>query len=115
MRTENTAEPELITIVEGPPPDFQPVPDVWPLSILEDPHPMLPAYVKMRTFNGQKMVERCQHAWREDRPVKLDFPDSSGARQQISIVAARWTEVEEGHVLHLWVQLPADMVEEEQD
>ena len=103
----NTAEPELITIVEGPPPEFQPVPDLWPLSIYEDPQPSLVAVCQMRTFSGPKMMDRCQRAWDEDRPVKLDFPDRAGARQQANIVAVRWSEVEEGHLLHLWVQIPA--------
>jgi hypothetical protein len=107
----NAIEPETITIVEGPPPDFKQVPDVWPLGVLDDPQPSLSAYVQMRTFNGPKMLERCQRAWREDRPVKLDFPDGTGMRRQINIVAVRWSEVEEGHLLHLWVQLPPDAVE----
>ena len=106
MKDNNTAEPELITIVEGPPPDFKQVPDLWPLSIREDLQPSLPAYIQMRTFSGPKMLERCQRAWNQERPVKLDFPDETGLRRQIDIVAARWTEVEEGHLLHLWVQLP---------
>jgi hypothetical protein len=103
----NTAEPELITIVEGPPPEFQPAPDLWPLSIYEDPQPHLLAMCQMRTFNGPKMVERCQRAWAEDRPVKLDYPDPIGVRRQVSVVAARWKEVPEGHLLLLWVLVPA--------
>jgi hypothetical protein len=66
----------------------------------------------MRTFNGPQMVERCRRAWSEDRPVKLDFPDGTGVRQQVRVIAARWSEVEEGHVLHLWVQAPAQPPEE---
>jgi hypothetical protein len=31
------------------------------------------------------------------------------------VVAVRWSEVEEGHLLHLWVQLPPDAVEESDD
>ena len=102
----NPAEPELITIVEGPPPEFQPVPDGWSLSIYEDRQPYQSAVCQMRTFSGPKLLERCQRAWDESRPVKLDFPDGTGLRRQINVVAARWTEVEEGHVLHLWVLLP---------
>jgi len=113
MKDMNVIEPETITIVEGPPPEFKQTPDVWPLSIYEDPQPSLPAYVQMRTFSGPKLLDRCQRAWRETRPVKLDFPDGTGMRRQINIVAARWTEVEEGHVLHLWVQLPPEAVEEQ--
>ncbi len=109
----NAIEPEFITIVEGPPPEFQPVPDLWPLSVEEGPQPFMPAMCQMRTFNGPRMLERCQRAWNEDRPVKLDFPDPSGVRRQATVIAARWTEVEEGHLLHLWVQLPQAPAEDE--
>jgi hypothetical protein len=108
----STAEPELITIVEGPPPDFQATPDMWPLSIYEALQARQLAVCQMRAFSGPKMVERCQRAWAEDRPVKLDFPDQAGVRQQVSVIAARWSEVPEGHVLHLWVQVPMPPAEE---
>ena len=108
----NTAEPELITIVEGPPPEFKSTPDLWPLSIYEEPelHPL--ALCQMRTFSGPKMVERCRNAWGEDRLVKLDFPDRAGLRHQVSVVAARWSEMAEGHLLHLWVQVPTEAPED---
>jgi len=112
MSNTNATEPETITIVEGPPPEFQPVPDSWPLSVYEDRKPYQSAVCQMRTFSGPKLLERCQRAWEQDRPVKLDFPDGAGLRRQLYVVAARWTEVEEGHVLHLWVQLPAQPSEE---
>jgi len=102
----DAVEPEFITVVEGPPPEFQAALDSWPLSIYEDPRPSRLAVCQMRTFNGPKMVERCRRAWDQDRPVKLDFPDQAGVRQQATIVAVRWSEVEEGHLLHLWVQIP---------
>jgi hypothetical protein len=108
----DAAEPELITIVEGPPPEFKSTPDLWPLSIYEGPQSHLLAICQMRTFNGPKMVERCQGAWGEDRPVKLDFADSIGVRRQVSVVAARWSEVPEGHLLHLWLQIPAQPPED---
>ena len=106
MKTMNAAEPELITIVEGPPPDFQDTQDVWALSVREEREPRLLALCQLRAFSGPKMLDRCRHAWREDRPVKLDFPDGTGMRRQVDVVAARWSEVEEGHLLHLWVQIP---------
>ena len=112
MSNTNATEPETITIVEGPPPEFQPVPDLWPLSVYEDRKPYRSAVCQMRTFSGPKLLERCQRAWEQDRPVRLDFPDGTGMRQQLYVVAARWTEVEEGHVLHLWVQLPTQAPEE---
>ncbi len=100
------ADAELITIVEGPPPEFQPPRETWAFSVHERPQPSTLAYCRMRTFNGPKMLERCQNAWKEDRSVKLDFPDQMGMRQQAEIIAARWNEADEGHLLHLWVRLP---------
>lgn len=108
----STAEPELITIVEGPPPDFNPTPDLWPLAIYECPQPHFLAMCQMRTFSGPKMVERCRRAWSENRPVMLDYADQAGERKQVSVVATRWSEVPEGHVLHLWVQVPVPTSEE---
>ena len=108
----NTAEPEVITIVEGPPPEFQNARDVWALSVREEREPYLLALCQMRAFSGPKMLERCRRAWREDRPVKLDYPDETGVRRQVDVVAARWSEVEEGHVLYLWVQMSAQSPED---
>ena len=74
----NTAEPELITIVEGPPPEFKSTPDLWPLSIYEEPelHPL--ALCQMRTFSGPKMVERCR---RKAIPVTFNqYISQSGAK-----------------------------------
>lgn len=103
-------EPELITIVEGPPPDFQLANELWPLSLWEGSTPQAVAYTQMRTFDGSSMLERCTRAWSQSRPVMLDFPQADGLRQQAEVLAARATTVEEGDVLNLWVALPADQV-----
>jgi len=55
-------------------------------------------------------MERCQNAWRENRPVKLDFPDEVRMRQQVDVIAMRQQEVEEGKKLLLWVSLPYEIV-----
>ena len=101
---ENYAE--VITIIEGPTPEFQQASETWALSLHEDVHTSMVAYCQMRTLSGPHMLERCQNAWAEDRAVKLDFPDKMGVRQQADIVAARWTEADEGHLLHLWLRVP---------
>lgn len=103
-------EPELITIVEGPPPDFQLTRDFWPFSQWEGQVPQTVALTQMRTFNGLSMMERCTRAWGESRPVLLDFPEMDGLRRKVEVLAARVTRVEEGDVLHLWVALPTDEV-----
>jgi hypothetical protein len=63
------------------------------------------ATCEMRTFNGPKLVERCQNAWREGRPARLDFPTGDGSRGELDILAVRWEAVEEGHKLYLWVKV----------
>ncbi len=103
---EHYADAELISIVEGPTPEFRQAMETWALSIHEDIHTDAVAYCQMRTLNGPRMLERCHNAWAQDRPVRLDFPDGMGLRQRADIIAVRWSETEEGHLLHLWVRLP---------
>jgi hypothetical protein len=100
----NAPEPELITIVEGPSPAFHPAPEDWVFGLVEGPRAGVPSRSRMRTFSGPKMVERCRRAWGAGRPVVLDFPDGIGLRKQVEVIAARWEELPEGHVLDLWVR-----------
>jgi len=98
-------EPAYITIVEGPPPEFQEVANEWVYGILESSVNNDISLCEMRTFNGPEMVERCQTAWQEGRPTKLDYPTGEGGRSELDIVAIRWEAVEEGHKLYLWVRV----------
>jgi hypothetical protein len=66
-------EPELITIIEGPTPDFHMVMDPWALSILEGNAAFVPAACQVRSFNGQKLMDRCENAWNTHRPILLDY------------------------------------------
>jgi hypothetical protein len=102
---EDGIEVEFITIVEGPAPDFMPVSAEWPLSLHEGPGSAVCAMCKLRTFDGEALAERCRTAWNEDRPVRLDYPDTEGGRLEADIVAVRTEEVEQGGVLYLWVCL----------
>ena len=102
---EDNTQAEFITIVEGPVPEFTPAPAEWPWSLQEGPQDIVCAVCKLRTFDGQALVERCRAAWREDRPVLLDYPDGEGGRQEADIVAVRKETLEQGDVLHLWVSL----------
>ena len=95
-------EPEYITILEGPTPDFQPTPSLWMHSVFEGPVGVAVAQCELRTMNGEDIRDRCRNAWREGRPVRLDFPDEMRLR-----------EVDEGTVLTLWVQWPLEEDEEE--
>ncbi len=108
------AEPEYITIVEGPQPDFMPHNDGWALSLLEGARFIGLERCRLRTFNGPAMVDRCRNAWAENRPVLLDYPNRLGLRRRVGVAAARWEEVPEGMLLHLWVRAP-DPSETEDD
>lgn len=105
-------EPELIEVLEGPTPDFQPAPYLSMQMVYEGPVDAEAAFCELRTANGDNIMERCRQAWRELRPVKLDYPDELRMRQQVDVVAARLRNVPEGVVLMLWVRWPID---EEED
>ncbi|WP_374686740.1 hypothetical protein [Promineifilum sp.] len=106
-------EPELITIIEGPTPDFMPHPHGWVQSIYEGPEETDVALVQLRTGNGNDIVERSEVAWKQGRPVRLDYPDDLRMRQQVDVVAMRLTQVDEGQLLLLWVALPYEYVVED--
>jgi hypothetical protein len=97
--------PAYITIVEGPPPTFKEVSAEWLIGVLEGAGQKEIALCEMRAYDGQKLVNRCQQAWREGRPVRLDFPtDEEGSRDQLDVLAARWEETGEYHKLYLWLK-----------
>jgi len=107
-------QPAYITIVEGPPPEFQAAPDDWSIGIVEGPDWQDVALVEMRTFDGPKLVRRCADAWTDGRAARLDFPLGDGNRAELDIVATRWEAVSEGHKLYLWVRLD-DNIELDRD
>ena len=107
-----TIEPELITIIEGPTPDFRPTPVDWVQSVLEGPEDRLVAVCQLRTGNGEDIMERCRNAWKDGRPVRLDFPDEMRMRQQLDVVSIRLEQLDAGEALMLWVALPLDHIEE---
>ncbi len=108
-------KPAYITIVEGPPPHFESVSNRWSGSVLEGSTLNQVALVQMRTFDGPKLMQRCQNAWAEGRPARLNFPLGDGSRGELDIVAARWEAVEEGHKIYLWVRIDAEFDMEEMD
>jgi hypothetical protein len=97
-------EPELITIVEGPTPNFHIDAAPWSLSVLEGRAGYVVAHCQVRSLKGEVLMERCQRAWREQRGIRLDFKQLDGLRRQVSIVAAKLDKVEGTDVLHLWVR-----------
>jgi len=105
-------EPELIEILEGPTPDFQPTPHLSLQMVYEGPADAAALYCELRTANGDEILDRCRTAWREARPVKLDYPDELRMRRQADVVAARLRQVPEGAVLMLWLRWPLEDEEE---
>ncbi|HJW90484.1 MAG TPA: hypothetical protein VJ436_07570 [Anaerolineales bacterium] len=102
---------DKITIIEGPPPTFEAVNEGWVLGFNESPTLGEIAVTRLRTFNGPALVERCHRAWRNQQTIQLEFRNTEGLQQQAPIVAARYVETEEGHLLILWVRLTDEEVE----
>jgi hypothetical protein len=102
---------ENITIIEGPPPAFEAISDGWALGLNESPFLADIAVTRLRTFNGPALVERCHRAWRNLKPINLEYRSSEGLERMAPIVAARTVDTEDGHLLLLWVRLADDEVE----
>ena len=106
---------EKITIIEGPPPIFEHVNDGWAIGLNESPHVLVPALTRLRTFNGNALVERCHRAWNKQETIHLQYRNDVGLEQTAPILAARNVETSDGNVLLLWVYLDKEHVEYEFD
>jgi hypothetical protein len=106
---------DKITIIEGPPPVFEPVQDGWALSLGEGPYLQMTALTHLRTFNGPALVERCYRRWRINESIHLHYHNELGLEENSPIVAARAIESKDGHVLLLWVSLDPQKVRFELD
>ena len=106
---------EKITIIEGPPPIFEQVNDGWAMGLNESPHILVPALTRLRTFNGNALVERCHRAWNNKEHIHLIYSNDMGLEQTAPILAARNITTPDGNVLLLWVCLDRDHVEYEFD
>lgn len=102
----DSVEPETITIVEGPTPEFHIERSPWSWSILEGQSAYLTAACQVRSFNGEKLLERCERAWSTQRATLLDYKQVDGLRQQVEIVSARLEKIDGVDVLNLWVRQP---------
>lgn len=95
---------EKITIIEGPPPNFEDVHEGWPLGLNESPSLHKLALTRLRTFNGPALVERCYRAWSKRQSIQLEFRAADGLIHKTPIVASRAMEMDEGQVIFLWVR-----------
>ena len=96
---------DKITIIEGPPPNFEDVHEGWPLGLNESPSLHKLALTRLRTFNGPSLVERCYRTWRTHNKIQLEFRGADGLIHKTPIVAARTVDREEGQLIFLWVRL----------
>lgn len=99
---------DKITIIEGPPPTFEPLHDAWALGLNDCASLTNVLVTRLRTFNGPALTERCRQTWRSQADMHLEYRDMDGFRHESLIVAARTVAVDEGDVLILWVRLTQD-------
>jgi hypothetical protein len=95
---------DKITIIEGPPPNFEDVHEGWPLGLNESPSLHKLALTRLRTFNGPALVERCFRAWRKQQAIQLEFRAADGLIHNTPIVASRTLEADDGQLIFLWVR-----------
>ena len=104
-----------ITIIEGPPPEFDKVEDGWALGLNESPILYDIAVTHLRTFNGPALVERCHRTWRKGDVMYLSYRNPLGLEESAPIMAVRSRETDDGHILLLWVRLENTESEETPD
>jgi hypothetical protein len=95
---------DKITIIEGPPPEFENVNDGWAMGLNETLGNYELALTRLRTFNGQALVERCHRIWKNNLPMYLQFKNAVGLKDQVPIMAVRSVDTVDGQVLFIWVR-----------
>jgi len=111
----NIMEENMITIIEGPPPVFELARDGWALGLGEGPSFGLTVLTRLRTFNGQELVERCYRAWHNKSAIQLHFRNKMGMEERAPIHAVRSVETPEGQMLLLWINLDREKIRFESD
>jgi len=104
---------DKITIIEGPTPTFEEINDGWALGLNESPVLYDLVMTRVRTFNGQSLVERCHRAWNDRSNIFLHYRNELGMEEKAPIMAARSVDTQDGSVLLLWVRLEFEETETE--
>ena len=102
---------EKITIIEGPPPTFEQIPELWVHGLSDGSMQSEMVMTRLRTFNGPSLVERCNRAWENQQDIQLEYRTTDGLEAEVPIVAARNLETDEGDMLLLWLRLSDDSIE----
>lgn len=102
---------DKITIIEGPSPTFELIPDIWVHGLVEGSLQAEVVATRLRTFNGDELVDRCHRAWEKQQTIHLEYRTHEGLEADVPIVAARNMDTGEGDVLLLWVRFPDDSIE----
>jgi hypothetical protein len=102
---------DKITIIEGPTPTFESIPELWVHGLSEGIMQSEMVLTRLRTFNGPALVERCHNAWRNQKDIQLEYRTSEGLEAEVPIVAARNLETDDGDMLLLWLRLTDDSIE----
>jgi len=104
-----------ITIIEGPPPEFEEIDDGWALGLTEGPFLYDVALTRLRTFNGPALVERCYRTWSAQQPMYLHYRNPMGLEERLPIMAARSVDSPDGQILLLWIRRRPEETEVEID
>ena len=102
---------EKITIIEGPTPDFREVNGLWIHGVTESPGQFDTYYTELRAFDGISLVDRCSSAWENNDSIVLEYRTETGLIDEITIIAAKFEDTEEGDLLQLWVRQPREDIE----
>jgi hypothetical protein len=92
---------DKITIIEGPPPVFEPIQEGWVMGLNESPGLYDLSLTRLRTFNGPALVERCYNTWHAGGAMYLEYRDMLGLEKKSPILAARALKSQDGQVLSL--------------
>jgi len=95
---------DKITIIEGPPPVFEAVGEIWANGLNESHMLYDMVQTRLRTFNGPALVERCHRTWRQHETMYLIYRNEMGLEEKAPIFAARTVKTDDGDVLLLWVR-----------
>ena len=106
---------DKITIIEGPPPVFEPIQEGWVMGLNESPGLYDLSLTRLRTFNGPALVERCYHTWHAGGAMYLEYRDMLGLEKRSPILAARSLKSRDGQVLFLWVRRELEEAELRED